>query len=111
MSSKTGSTTRQAEAVRTAAVVTHGKPSTIGEALPRLERVAAEAGVELLFSEDEAEKHGLDGRGLDRRAHDRARLGSRRRGPRVAPLRRRALRDSLRLDGLQPLERRTGPRL
>src|SRR6266540_645618 len=70
MSSKTGSTTRQAEAVRTAAVVTHGKPSTIGEALPRLERVAAEAGVELLFSEDEAEKHGLDGGGPDLPAAD-----------------------------------------
>jgi NAD+ kinase len=56
--------------VRTAAVVTHGKPSTIGEALPRLERVAAEAGVELLFSEDEAEKHGLDGGGLELAAAD-----------------------------------------
>jgi NAD+ kinase len=33
--------------VRRAAVVTHGKPDTIGDALERLERVAAEAGVEL----------------------------------------------------------------
>ena len=41
MSSTTGSTTPSAEPVRTAAVVTHGKPETIGEALERLERVAA----------------------------------------------------------------------
>jgi NAD+ kinase len=33
--------------VRRAAVVTHGEPETIGDALARLERVAADAGVEL----------------------------------------------------------------
>ena len=53
----TGSTTPPAEPVRTAAVVTHGKPEAIGEGLARLERVAREGGVELLLPEDEAEKH------------------------------------------------------
>jgi NAD+ kinase len=60
MRSTTGSTTPLAEAVRRAAIVTHGKPPTIGEALERVERVAAEHGVELLFSEEEALKHGID---------------------------------------------------
>jgi NAD+ kinase len=46
-----------AEPVRTAAVVTHGHPEAIGEALARLEQVAARSGVELVFPEDEAEKH------------------------------------------------------
>jgi NAD+ kinase len=41
------------------AVITHGKPETTGVALRRLQSLAAELGVELLFSEDEAEKHGL----------------------------------------------------
>jgi NAD+ kinase len=58
MSSMTGSKTPSAEPVRTAAVVTHGHPEAIGEALERLEQVASEAGVELVFPEDEAEKHG-----------------------------------------------------
>jgi NAD+ kinase len=57
MSSTTGSNTPSAEPVRTAAVVTHGHPEAIGEALPRLERVASKSGVELVFPEDEAEKH------------------------------------------------------
>jgi NAD+ kinase len=59
MSSTTGSTTQPAKAVRRAAVITHGKPETIGEGLERLRRVAEEAGVELVFSGDETEKHGL----------------------------------------------------
>jgi NAD+ kinase len=59
MSSKTGSTTQPAKAVRRAAVITHGKPETIGEGLERLRLVADEAGVELVFSGDETEKHGL----------------------------------------------------
>jgi NAD+ kinase len=46
--------------VRRAAVVTHGKARTIGPAIARLETVAREAGVELLFGENEAEKHGLE---------------------------------------------------
>jgi NAD+ kinase len=59
MSSKTGSTTQPAKAVRRAAVITHGKPETIGEGLERMRLVADEAGVELVFSGDETEKHGL----------------------------------------------------
>jgi NAD+ kinase len=58
MSSKTGSTPQSAEVTR-AAVITHGKPETIGAALQRLQALAAELGVELLFSEAEVEKHGL----------------------------------------------------
>jgi NAD+ kinase len=50
---------RSAEAVRRAAVITHGKPPTIGPALERLEKVAREAGVELLLPGEEVEKHGV----------------------------------------------------
>jgi NAD+ kinase len=46
--------------VKRAAIVTHGKPQTIGPALARLSTVAREAGVELRLDEDEAQKHGLD---------------------------------------------------
>ena len=53
----TGSETPPAEPVRTAAVVTHGNPETIGQGLAQLERVAREAGVELFYPKDEAEKH------------------------------------------------------
>ena len=53
----TGSKTPSAEPVRTAAVITRGRPEAIGEALELLERVAREAGVELFYPEDEAEKH------------------------------------------------------
>jgi NAD+ kinase len=49
-----------AEPVRTAAVVTHGKPEAIGQGLELLERVAGVAGVELFYPEDEAEKHERD---------------------------------------------------
>jgi NAD+ kinase len=67
MSSKTGSTKQSAEAVRRAAVVTHGKRETIGDGLERLRRVAEEAGVELIFSDEETEKHALGSGGdLDR---------------------------------------------
>jgi NAD+ kinase len=45
--------------VTRAAVITHGRPATIGPGLARLEAVAREAGVELLFSADEAAKHGV----------------------------------------------------
>jgi NAD+ kinase len=62
-SSPTTSTTRlqprSAEAVRRAAVITHGKPTTIGPALDRLEKVARDAGVELLLPDEEVEKHGV----------------------------------------------------
>jgi NAD+ kinase len=50
---------RSTRAVRRAAVVTHGKPQTIGPALERLEKVAREAGVELLLPGEEVEKHGV----------------------------------------------------
>jgi len=43
--------------VRTAAVVTHGKPETIGEGLTQLEEAARTAGVDLVYPRDEAEKH------------------------------------------------------
>lgn len=57
-----------ASAVTRAAVVTHGKPQTIGPALARLATVAREAGVELRMGAEEAAKHGLppeDGDGTD----------------------------------------------
>jgi len=57
MTSMTGSTTPSAEPVRTALVVTHGRPEAIGEALGRLEEVARGRGVELIYPADEAEKH------------------------------------------------------
>jgi NAD+ kinase len=59
MTSTAGSKTQSARAIRRAAVITHGKPTTIGEAVVQLERVAREHEVELLFPEEEAEKHGL----------------------------------------------------
>jgi NAD+ kinase len=43
-------------------VFTHGKARQIGPAVARLERVAREAGVELLYAEEEADKHGLERR-------------------------------------------------
>ena len=64
MSSSTGSTTQSAE-VKRAAVITHGRPVTIGAALRRLQAVAAEAGVELQFSDEEVEKHALAEVGVD----------------------------------------------
>jgi NAD+ kinase len=45
------------EPVRRAAVVTHGRPETIGPALERLAAVARECDVELLFPKEETEKH------------------------------------------------------
>jgi NAD+ kinase len=68
MTSTTGSVTLSPKAVKKAAVVTHGKPQTIGPALARLATVAREAGVELRMDEEEAEKHGLSpeiGNGAD----------------------------------------------
>ena len=56
----TGLKTPSAEPVRTAAVVTHGNPDAIGEGLELFERVAGEAGVELSYPRDEAEKHDRD---------------------------------------------------
>jgi NAD+ kinase len=54
-----GSPLRSGSVVRRAAVITHGKPLTIGPALERLEKVAREAGVELLLPDEEVEKHGV----------------------------------------------------
>jgi NAD+ kinase len=62
MTSTAGSTTpsaRPPQAVTRAAVVTHGKAGQIAPALARLQSVAREAGVELVFSPEESEKHGL----------------------------------------------------
>ena len=50
---------RTSAAVRKAAVVSHGKPQTIGPALARLQAVAGAAGVELAYPQEEREKHGL----------------------------------------------------
>ena len=46
--------------VARAAVVTHGKPEQIGAGLARLQAVAQEHGVEIVFPADEAEKQGLE---------------------------------------------------
>jgi NAD+ kinase len=50
-------------AVTTAAVVTHGRASHIGAGLARLQAVAHEHGVELLFPSEEADKHGFGSAG------------------------------------------------
>jgi NAD+ kinase len=65
MTSTPGSTKQSAEAVRRAAVITHGKPEAIGPALERLQKVASAAGVELLIPEDELAKHGLGDGGTE----------------------------------------------
>ena len=43
-----------------AVVLTHGKPGQIGSGLARLQAVAQEHGVELLFPPEEAEKHAVE---------------------------------------------------
>jgi len=50
-------------AVARAAVVTHGQPGQIGAGLARLQAVAQEHGVELVYPPDEAEKHGAEAAG------------------------------------------------
>jgi len=45
--------------VKRAAVITHGRPETIGSALERLRGLADERGVELLFPDEELDKHDL----------------------------------------------------
>jgi NAD+ kinase len=61
MTSTAGSTRPSVppRAVTRAAVVTHGKTGQIGAGLARLQAVAHEHGVELLFASEEAEKHAL----------------------------------------------------
>ena len=58
MTSTSESQPKSTSAVRRAAVVTHGKPGTIGPALERLEKVARDARVELLLPGEEVAKHG-----------------------------------------------------
>jgi NAD+ kinase len=48
-----------ASEVARVAVVTHGKPETIGAALDQLRALAAQRGIELLYPDEELEKHGL----------------------------------------------------
>jgi NAD+ kinase len=62
VTSTAGSTTQSARPrkVARAAVVTHGKPGQIGAGIARLQVVAQEHGVELLFPPDEAKKQGLE---------------------------------------------------
>jgi NAD+ kinase len=59
MTSTAGSQTpsTRPKTVRRAAVVTHGQPRQIGAGLARLQSVAREHGVELVYPPDEAEKH------------------------------------------------------
>jgi NAD+ kinase len=62
MTSTAGSQTQSVppKAVTRAAVVTHGKPEQIGAGLARLQAVAQEHGVELLYPPDEALKQGVE---------------------------------------------------
>ena len=59
MSSTTGSPPPSASPVRCVAVVTHGRPETIGPALERVEELARAADVELIFPRDEVSKHDI----------------------------------------------------
>ncbi len=68
MTQTAGSPTPSARRVRRAAVVTHGKAAQIGSGLARLQAVAAEHGVELLVSAEEAAKHGVPDTGEDENA-------------------------------------------
>ena len=55
MTSTTGSTPQSAEAVRSAAVVTHGRPGKIGDAAARLAEVARAHGVEVVTEHQQPE--------------------------------------------------------
>jgi NAD+ kinase len=59
-SSPTPSDSPMRKPVTRAAVITHGTPGQIGSGLARLQAVAQEHGVELLFPDEEATKHGVD---------------------------------------------------
>jgi NAD+ kinase len=61
MTSTAGSATQslRPRRIARAAVVTHGQPRQIGAGLARLQSVAREHGVELVYQTDEAEKHDL----------------------------------------------------
>jgi NAD+ kinase len=58
--SGSGSTPPSPRPVKRAAVFTHGKARQIGPAVARLARVARDAGVELLYDEEDAARHGID---------------------------------------------------
>src|SRR5262245_19087061 len=60
MSSTTGSPPPCPSPVRRMAVVTHGRPETIGPALERVEKLAGASEVELVFPRDEVSKHEMD---------------------------------------------------
>jgi NAD+ kinase len=60
MTSPLGSIAARPGRITTTAVITHGLEPKIGPALARLQTVAREHGVELVFSADEVERHGLD---------------------------------------------------
>jgi NAD+ kinase len=51
--------------VRRAAVLTHGQSERVGPALQRVEAAARAAGVQLVFPEDEVEKHDMDAPATD----------------------------------------------
>jgi NAD+ kinase len=57
-SSTPGSTPPSPRSVRRAGVITHGNAERIAPALARVEALARDKGVELVFPEDEREKHG-----------------------------------------------------
>jgi NAD+ kinase len=57
MTSTSESTKHSPRAIERATILTHGKAPTIGPALARVERVAREHGVELVFPEEERTKH------------------------------------------------------
>jgi NAD+ kinase len=65
MTSTLESTKHSPRIIKRATIVTHGKAPTIGPALARVETVAREHGVELVFPEAEQQKHGLDGDGAN----------------------------------------------
>lgn len=50
---------QSADPIRRAAVVTHGRVEAVRDAIGRLSAVAAAAGVQLVFGEEEAAKHGV----------------------------------------------------
>lgn len=59
MTSTAGSTPPSVDSVRRAAVVTHGRAESVADAIPRLQRVAEAAGVELVFGVEEAARHNV----------------------------------------------------
>ena len=60
MTESAGSPMPSGKRVSRAAVVTHGKPGQIGAGFARLQAVAQDHGVELVLSEEEAQKHGAE---------------------------------------------------